>query len=129
MSSTDLWKALCDRVKAKEQANSCPKVSASVGGGVDVDTDGGSPQPPGLFSGSVVGGGVWSYLFPEERQHRISEADVVAGGGSGADMEAHAKVAKTCNGEISDQIEGCSMSCACVMRGRLSDIGSECELI
>ena len=63
MSSTNRWKALHDRIKATEQANSCPMVASSIGGGVGGDTDGGSPQPPEPFSGSVVGGGVWSYLF------------------------------------------------------------------
>ena len=94
MSSTDRRKALRDRIRAKErtggytQGDVIPDVApqrsassglmetASIGDEVGFETSSGGSQSPDPRTDLVLGGGVWDYLFPDERQHQAREAYV-----------------------------------------------------
>jgi len=65
---------------------------ASSGNVADMVTGGGSPQSLEPLNGPVLGGGVWSYLFPDERQHHA--------------REAHVKVNNTCKGKYRIRSQG-----------------------
>ena len=75
-SSTDRRKALLDRIRAKERANSELMETTSIGDKVDLMSGSGGSQPLAPLTRPVLGGGVWDYLFPGERQHNSTMAQV-----------------------------------------------------
>ena len=123
MSSADRWKALHDRIRAKERASDNTQrdvipdvppqwsaselrihkvdggslitgsvVAASTGVGVEVDVGSGVSQPLIPLTELDLGGGVWDYLFPDEKQHPTSEA--------------HVKSTSTCKGKYRIRAKG-----------------------
>lgn len=108
LSSTERRLAFLDRIRAKERANShnqgkvlsegpaeqptCSNTGHTSDNTTGEVTDGdGSSTAHKLTSGPVIGGGVWSYLFPGEDQSNGKPCTVVGvptSSGSGSNKEA-----------------------------------------